>query len=310
MPEHTPATRLHRGCPAPSRCEGRTASIRCQVCLTRVFAGRLVLVMRALRLLLSTLMVLVLDTGPARGAGPDTERKHGASLTVFAAASLRDVFANLGAGFERDRPGVKVQFNFAGSQELRTQLEHGAPADVFASADTKHMDAARTGGLVEAPQLFATNAPVIVVPVDNPGKVKSIGDLAMVKRLVIGTPEVPIGNYTLQILDKARAQFGPDFPARVQAHVASRELNVRQVLTKVMLGEADAGIVYRTDARSAGDKVRIIEIPAQFNVVAEYPVAAVARAPHPDLARAWIALLTGPTGQTALADAGFGPVGK
>ena len=130
---------------------------------------------------------------------------------------------------------------------------------------------------------------------------------ARVKRLVIGVPEVPIGAYTLQILDRARTQFGQDFPARVQARVASRELNVRQVLTKVMLGEADAGIVYRTDARSGGDKVRIVEIPAQFNVVAEYPIAAVARAPRPELARAWIALLTGPTGRSALVEAGFGP---
>jgi molybdate transport system substrate-binding protein len=261
---------------------------------------------RALRLLLSTLMLWVLDAESVRAASADAVRKDGGALTVFAAASLRDVFTHLGASFERDHPGVKVQFNFAGSQELRTQLEYGAPADVFASADTRHMDAARTAGVVDAPQLFATNAPVIVVPADNPGKVKSIGDLATVKRLVIGVPEAPIGAYTLQILDKARTQFGQDFPARVQARVGSRELNVRQVLTKVMLGEADAGIVYRTDASSGGDRVQIVEIPAQFNVVAEYPIAAVARTPRPELARAWIALLTGPAGQAALADAGFG----
>lgn len=126
------------------------------------------------------------------------------------------------------------------------------------------------------------------------------------KRLVIGTPEVPIGTYTLQILQKAKSELGPDFPARVQARVVSRELNVRQVLTKVMLGEADAGIVYRTDARSAGDKVRTVEIPVELNVLAEYPIATVTRAPHPELARAWVALVTGPAGQTALKDASFG----
>ena len=172
------------------------------------------------------------------------------------------------------------------------------------------MDAVRKAGLVDAPKLFATNAPVIVVPADNPGKVKSLADLPTVKRLVIGTPEVPIGNYTLQILEKAKAKLGPDFPARVQAQVASRELNVRQVLTKVMLGEADAGIVYRTDARSAGDKVRVVEIPAEFNVVAEYPIATVAKAPHPDLAKAWVTLMTGPAGQAALEGAGFGRASK
>ena len=221
----------------------------------------------------------------------------GATLTVFAAASLRDVFGDLRTTFERAHPGVKTQFNFAGSQELRTQIEQGAPADVFASADTRHMDAAHRAGLVQAPTLFATNAPVIVVPADNPAKLKSLGDLPTVKRLVIGAPAVPIGNYTLQILDKARSQYGADFPKRVQARVVSLEFNVRQVLTKVMLGEADAGIVYRTDALSAGDKVRVVEIPAQLNVLAEYPIATVARAPNADLARAWVGLVTGPTGQ-------------
>jgi molybdate transport system substrate-binding protein len=266
--------------------------------------------MRMLRGLFSTLMLFVLDAGPTIAAVPDAGRAGGSTLTVFAAASLRDVFGAVGTTFEREHPGVKVQFNLAGSQELRTQLEHGAPADVFAPADTQHMDAARKAGLVDAPTLFATNAPVIVVPADNPGKVRSLGDLAAVKRLVIGTPEVPIGTYTLQILEKAKAQFGQDFSARVQARVASRELNVRQVLTKVMLGEADAGIVYRTDARSAGDKVRIVEIPAELNVVAEYPIATVTKAPHAALAREWVAQVTGPAGQAALEDAGFSGMGK
>jgi molybdate transport system substrate-binding protein len=266
--------------------------------------------LRMLRGALSVLMLFVLDTAPALAAAPNGGPAGGTTLTVFAAASLRDVFTALGTTFEKEHPGVKAQFNFAGSQELRIQIEQGAPADVFASADIKHMDAARKAGLVDAPKLLATNAPVIVVPADNPGKVKSLADLPTVKRLVIGTPEVPIGAYTLQILEKAKAQLGPEFPARVQARVASRELNVRQVLTKVMLGEADAGIVYRTDARSAADKVRVVEIPAEFNVVTEYPIATLARAPHPDLANAWVALLTGPAGQAALEGTGFGRASK
>ena len=261
---------------------------------------------RMLRGVLSVLMLFVLDTGPALGAAPDAGRAGGTTLTVYAAASLRDVFSALGTTFEKEHPGVKAQFNFAGSQELHTQIEQGAPADVFASADVEHMDTARKAGLVEVPKVFATNAPVIVVPADNPGKVKSLADLATVKRLVIGGPEVPVGNYTLQMLDKAKAKLGPDFPARVQARVASRELNVRQVLAKVMLGEADAGIVYRTDARTAGGRVRVVEIPAEFNVVAEYPIATVAKAPHPDLAKDWMTLVTGPAGQAALEAAGFG----
>ena len=264
--------------------------------------------LRVLRGLLSALMLFVLDAGPAIAAAPDGGREDGATLLVFAAASLRDVFSDLGTTFERGHPGVKAQFNFAGSQTLEAQIEQGAPADVFASADTKHMDAALRAGLVDAPKVFATNSPVIVVPADNPGHVKSLADLTKVKRLVIGTPEVPIGIYTMRILAKASAQLGPDFPARVQARVASREFNVRQVLAKVSLGEADAGIVYRTDARSAGDKVRIVEIPAEFNVVADYPIATVIRAPNAELARAWVALVTGPTGQVALERAGFGTI--
>jgi molybdate transport system substrate-binding protein len=261
-----------------------------------------------LRVFLSALMLFVLHAGWASAAAPNRERSGSTTLTVFAAASLRDVFGDLGTTFEREHPGVKAQFNFAGSQELRTQLEHGAPADVFASADTRHMGAAHKAGLVHDPKCFATNVPVIVVPADNPAKVKSLADLVAVKRLVIGTPEVPIGKYTLEILDKAKARYGADFPARVQARVASHEFNVRQVLTKVRLGEADAGIVYRTDARSAGDEVQTIEIPAEINVVAEYPIATVARAPNAELARAWVGLVTGPAGQAALERAGFGVV--
>jgi len=239
--------------------------------------------------------------------GGDPPKPVATTLTVFAAASLRDVFGTLGTTFEQEHPGVKVRFNFAGSQELRTQIENGAPADVFASADTRRMDQARSAGLVDPADFFATNTPVIVVPADNPAHVRTLADLARVKRLVIGAPEVPIGNYTLQILDRARSLEGNDFPERVRTRVVSRELNVRQVLTKVTLGEADAGVVYRTDARSAGDKVRVVEIPREVNVLADYPIATVAGALQPELARAWVALVRGSVGQAALAQAGFGP---
>jgi molybdate transport system substrate-binding protein len=257
-------------------------------------------------LLASVSVVSLLLASPALASWPDGGRSDGTNLTVFAATSLKDAFGKLAETFEHEHPGVKVRFNFAGSPELRTQLEHGAPADVFASADTRQMDGARAAGVVDPPKSFATNIPVIVVPADNPGKVRSLADLATVKRLVIGTPGVPIGAYTLQILDRARATLGADFPAKVQARVVSRELNVRQVLAKVSLGEADAGIVYRTDARCGGDKVRVVEIPPDINVTAEYPIATVTRAPQPELARQWVALVTGPVGQAALAEAGFG----
>jgi molybdate transport system substrate-binding protein len=222
-------------------------------------------------------------------------------LTVFAAASLREAFEDLAKTFESKTPGVKVRVNLAGSQELRTQIENGARADVFASADQKHMAALVKAKLVAAPRVFVRNTPVIIVPKGNPAKVGSFEELARAKKLVIGVPEVPIGSYTLEILEKA----GGDFEQKVLANVASRELNVRQVLAKVSLGEADAGIVYRTDAMAGKDKVEIIEIPAKLNVIAEYPVAVLSNAPQAAAARAFVDLLLSADGQKRLAAAGF-----
>lgn len=221
-------------------------------------------------------------------------------ITVFAAASLRESFEDLAKVFEA-RSHVKVRLNFGGSQELRTQIEHGAAADVIASADQKHMDALVTGKLAAAPRTFARNTPVIIVPRGNPAKVTAFDQLPAARRIVIGVPEVPIGNYTLQILDNA----GPGFKDRVLANVASRELNVRQVLAKVSLGEADAGIVYRTDAMAGKDKVEIIDIPAKLNVVAEYPVAVLVKAPQAAAARAFVDLLVSAEGKKRLTAAGF-----
>src|ERR1043166_9567748 len=227
-------------------------------------------------------------------------RANDREITVFAAASLREVLEDLSKVFET-KTGVKVHVNLAGSQELRTQIENGAKPDVFASADQKHMDALVTAKLAGAPRTFARNTPVIIVPKGNPAKVGSFEQLANAKKIVIGVPEVPIGNYTLQILDKA----GADFKQKVLANVASRELNVRQVLAKVTLGEADAGIVYRTDAMAGKDKVEIIDIPAKVNVVAEYPVAVMTKAPQPAAAKAFVDLLLSGDGQKRLAAAGF-----
>ena len=246
----------------------------------------------------------LLGASVARARSTDAGKAR--ELTVFAAASLRDVFGKLGQAFEQTHPGVRVRFNFAGSQELRLQMEQGAPADVFASADLKQFEVARGGGLVGAPKIFATNEPVIVVPRSNPARVTSLADLARASRVVIGTPEVPIGSYTVQILDNARVPYGADFRSRVEARVVSRELNVRQILSKVALGEADAGIVYRSDARAAKDTVQVIEIPPALNVVAQYPIGGTLRAPSPDLAKEWVDLVTGPAGHASLSEFGFG----
>ncbi|MFL5423454.1 MAG: molybdate ABC transporter substrate-binding protein [Myxococcales bacterium] len=226
-------------------------------------------------------------------------------LTVFAASSLRESFAELGKQFEAQHPGTKVLFNLTGSQELRTQIENGAPADVFASADQKHMQALVAQKLAHGPKVFARNEPVLVVPKGNPAKISSLEDLPKAQRIVVGVPEVPIGAYTLRILDAAAKRYGHDFRTKVTSHVVSREMNVRQVLTKVGLGEADAAIVYRTDIAAAKGKVEVITIPSDLNVVAEYPIAVLARAKDPALARQFVEMVLSRRGREVLARFGF-----
>jgi len=250
------------------------------------------------RLVLVVLAAVVVATPPARGA----ERRE---LTVFEAASLKDVFATLARRFEAENPGVAVVANAAGSQELRAQLEQGASADVFAAADRKPMDALVAARLVGAPAVFACNEPVVVVRAGL--ELARFADLPRAERVVVGAPDVPIGGYTARLLDNAGRALGADFRARVEARIVSRELDVRQVLAKVMLGEADAGVVYRSDARAAAGKVRVVEIPRALNVTAEYPIAAVAKSPRAELARRFVELVRSPAGVAALREAGFLP---
>jgi molybdate transport system substrate-binding protein len=227
-------------------------------------------------------------------------------LVVFEAASLKEAFAALASRFEKDHPGVHVITNATGSQELRSQIEHGAAADVFASADERHMHALLAAGLAGPPALFACNEPVVVVRTDL-AALKTFADLPLAERIVVGAPEVPIGAYTNRILDRATDKLGALFPARVRAKIVSREPSVRQVLAKVVLGEADAAVVYRTDALSAKTKVRIVEIPPDINVTAAYPIATLKHAPNPSLAAAFVALVRSPSGAAALREAGFSP---
>jgi molybdate transport system substrate-binding protein len=234
----------------------------------------------------------------AGAAQPENE------VVVFAAASLKEPFGALAGAFERAHH-VEVTFNFAGTQELRTQIEHGAPVDVFASADQKHMSELVRARKASGPALFARNEPVLVVSKELMGELAAFAELPRARRIVLGAPDVPIGRYSLQILDNASKTLGSDFRARVEARVVSRELNVRQVLAKVTLGEADAAIVYRTDAATAKGAVGVVGIPPELNVLAEYPIAVLEGAPHPRLARAWVALVLSVEGQAALAKAGF-----
>ena len=172
-------------------------------------------------------------------------------LTVFAAASLTDAFAEIGQAFEATHPGVNVVFNFGGSQNLRTQLEQGAQADVFASANQKEMDAVAAAGLAApgAARTFVTNRILVVLPKSNPGAVHTLQDLARPGlKLILADEAVPAGRYARQVLDGLNATYGASFRDDVLANVVSNEDNVKQVVAKVQLGEADAGIVYASDA--------------------------------------------------------------
>ena len=232
------------------------------------------------------------------------------TLTVYAAASLTDAFTEIGEAFESSRSGVTVVFNFGGSQNLRTQIEQGAPADIFASANVEEMDTLVAQNFVEvdAPKVFLTNQLVVILPESNPGGITSLEDLSTPGlKIVLAAEEVPAGRYAREILNRLNAQFGADYSDQVLANVVSNEDNVRQALTKVQLGEADASIVYVSDA-VAVPELRRIEIPADVNVIAEYPIAALVESKNSDLANEFIQYVLSPETQATLEKWGFTPV--
>ena len=228
--------------------------------------------------------------------GDDSGGQSPAELKVFAAASLTGAFNELGQRYTSANGGTKVIFNFAGSQALATQIQQGAPADVFASADLDNMD--KVEGLAGTPQSFASNLLQIVVEKGNPEGVKGLADLAKRDlKVVLAAAEVPAGRYAKQVLDQAGVSVQP----------VSQEDNVKAVVTKVSLGEADAGIVYVTDVSAGGDKVEGVDIPRAQNVVATYPIATVKASKAQDKAQAFMALVLSDQGQQVLARYGFLP---
>lgn len=245
---------------------------------------------------------------PAPVAFPE----DGGEVVVFAAASLTDAFAQITADLEAAHPALTISVNFAGSQALVTQLSGGAEADVFAAADTAQMDAAIDAGVIEGkPVIFVHNRLAVVVPANNPADIQRPADLARDDlKLVLAAPEVPAGRYARQSMCAMGADvqtYGAEFVERVAANVVSNEEHVRAVLTKVQLGEADAGIVYTSDvAAGTAEDVTLIEIPEAVNVVAHYPIAPVAGGDQ-ELARAFIAYVLGPQGQATLQAFGFDP---
>ena len=236
------------------------------------------------------------------------------TLTVFAAASLTETFRDLGKALEQQHPGLTVQFNFAGSQQLATQLEQGAQADVFASADQRWMEYARQKGLVGSEsQVFARNRLVVIVPSSNPAHIERLEDLSRRGiKMVLAAEAVPAGKYSREALEKLGAApgFPPEYAHRVLANVVSQEETVKSVVAKVQLGEADAGLVYRSDVTPpVSRQVRVFDIADQFNVIASYPIAVLKSAKHAAEARQFIQLLQSDDGQRVLRRRGFLPAG-
>lgn len=247
---------------------------------------------------------------PAAAASPSPQRSAAGELTVFAAASLTDAFQEISAGFTAQHPDSRVTFNFGASSQLRAQLEQGASADVFASADQAQMDRAKQANLIDgAERVFARNRLVVITPQNNPGGIRELRDLAKPGlRFVTAAAEVPVGVYTQQMLEKLSQdpQFGSDFKDRVNANIVSREPNVRQVVAKVALGEADAAVVYSSDVTpDVAPRLARVEIPDTYNTLATYPIAVVRNAPNRAAAEAFIAYVLSPAGQATLKKWGF-----
>jgi molybdate transport system substrate-binding protein len=249
-----------------------------------------------------------------RDASPRATEQGAVSgdITVFAASSLTEAFSEIGDAFEDAHSGTSVEFNFDGSQALRTQLEQGARADLFASANTSQMDMAVESGVVASDsEIFARNRLVVIVPKDNPGAIQSLQDLANPGiKLVLANEDVPVGAYSRRFLDKASADpaFGAGYRDDVLANLVSEESNVRQVAAKVQLGEADAAIVYTSDVtEDLAEDVATIEIPDALNEIATYPIALTAEPGSPSAAQAFIEFVLSEQGQAILVRHGFLP---
>jgi molybdate transport system substrate-binding protein len=232
------------------------------------------------------------------------------TLTVFAASSLTDAFGELARIFEERNPGVEVRQSFESSSTLLTQIQQGAPTDVFASAAEEEMDAAAKDDLVAGePEIFVRNREVIMVPEDNPAGIESMRDLASPgTRLVLAEDGVPAADYAMEILGKADAEYGNNFKRDVLANVVSREADVRASVNRVALGDADATFGYASDyTPDIRDRVRVVEVPEDLNIVATYPIAALRDAENPGLAREWVDLVVSEEGQRVLEKWGFEP---
>ncbi|MBB5153824.1 molybdate transport system substrate-binding protein [Saccharopolyspora phatthalungensis] len=248
--------------------------------------------MSKLRMIIGAMIAFLVLAGCGQSQ-PQSQPQH--MLTVLAAASLTESFNELGTRFSQQHPDVHVQFDYQGSSTLAEQIKQGRAADVFASADTKNMDKVRD--LVGTSETLATNKLTIVVPPGNPAKIASLADLAASGRtVVVCAPQVPCGSATQKVSQASGAQLKP----------VSEEDDVKSVLQKVVAGEADAGLVYVTDARAAGAQVQAVDFPEAAKAINTYPIATINAAPEKQLAAEFMAFVRGPVGREVLAKHGFG----
>jgi len=243
---------------------------------------------------------------------PTEEEK---SITVFTAGSLKGAFTDMAAAYEEQHSGTKVVLNIDGTQALRTQVEQGARGDVFASANLKHMNALMGEGFMDNATVvdFVENRVTVALPASNPGNITELSDLSKAgTKVLIGTPEVPIGNYARQVLDKMAADtaYGQTYEDAVMANVISEETNVNNIIAKLLIGEADAGFTYTSDVVTPAyaDQLTTITIPDEYNVVAQYPIGVLNESANPDTAEDFITFVRSEQGGEILQRYGFSPV--
>ena len=249
------------------------------------------------------------SSGSGGGGGED----QGGTLTIFAASSLSDAFGELANTFEEQNEGVEVKQSFGASSDLLAQIQQGAPADVFASAAEEEMETAVDDGLVAVtPDVFVKNREVIMVPRDNPGDINSLEDMARPDtKLVLAARDVPAADYAEEILGKANKEYGSEFEDDVLSNVVSREADVRASVNRVVVGDADATFGYASDyTPDIRNRVKIIPIPPELNIIATYPIAALKDAEVPELARKWVDLVTSKEGQKVLEKWNFEPAAQ
>ena len=261
-------------------------------------------------ILLAVLAIVLAACGGTTSSSGDSSTGQSGSpvtLNVFAASSLTESFGVIKTQYEKAHPQDKIIYNFNGSQILAQQINSGASADVFASADQTNMQ--KVASEVNTPQIFVKNRLTVITPASNPGKISLLQDLSRKGlKLVLAAPSVPVGKYALQVLDNMgkSSEYGPAYESAVKANVVSQEDNVKAVVQKVQLGEADAGIVYTTDVTTAvSNQVKFITIPDTYNVIASYPIAALKDSKHESDAQAFVNYVLSPAGQQVLAQYHF-----